>query len=46
MLYAHELIEHTPAIHMIFHWAQYGILVALTAFSFRMLKKIDYKNDR
>ena len=46
MLYVHELIEHTPAIHMIFHWAQYGILVAFTAFSFRMLKKIHNKNDQ
>ena len=46
MLYAHELIEHTPAIHMIFHWAQYGILVALIAFSFRMLKKFYNKNGQ
>ena len=44
MLYAHELIEHTPVIHMIFHWSQFGILVAFTAFSFRMLKKIHNKN--
>jgi len=46
MLYAHELIEHTPAIHMIFHWAHYGFLVAFTAFSFRMLEKIYNKNDQ
>ena len=46
MLYAHELIEQTTVIHMIFHWVQYGILVAFTALTFRMLKKIHYKNDQ
>ncbi len=39
MGYAHKRMESIPVAHMFFHWAQYGVMLGILAFSLRALKK-------